>query len=62
MAKFGCPLRFMALVRELHDGMQARVKTDGEFSDECGQIGLCYGTNTIQHDVFCHAHGCFSGQ
>ena len=21
--------------------------------------GLCYGTNTVQHDVFCHAHGCF---
>ena len=33
MAKFGCPLRFIAMVRQFHDGMQARVQNDGEFSE-----------------------------
>ena len=63
IAKFG----FIAMVRQYHDGMQARVQNDGEFSEpfevnKWGQTGLCYGTNTVQHDVFCHAHGYFSGQ
>ena len=33
MAKFGCPPRFIAMVRQFHDDMQARVQNDGEFSD-----------------------------
>ena len=33
MAKFGCPAKFIAMVRQFHDGMLARVKNDGEFSD-----------------------------
>ena len=33
MAKFGCPTKFIAMVRQLHDGMLARVQNDGEFSD-----------------------------
>ena len=33
MAKFGCPPRFKAMVRQFHDGMQARVQNDGEFSE-----------------------------
>ena len=33
MAKFGCPSRFIAMVRQFHDGMQARVQNDGEFSE-----------------------------
>ena len=33
MAKFGCPPRFIAVVRQFHDGMQARVQNDGEFSE-----------------------------
>ena len=33
MAKFGCPARFIAMVRQFHDGMLARVQNDGEFSD-----------------------------
>ena len=32
MAKFGCPAKFIAMVRQVHDGMLARVQTDGEFS------------------------------
>ena len=33
MAQFGCPTKFIAMVRQFHDGMLARVQNDGEFSD-----------------------------
>ena len=33
MAKFGCPAKFIAMVRQFHDGMLPRVQNDGEFSD-----------------------------
>ena len=33
MAKFGCPAKFMAVVRQFHDDMLARVQNDGGFSD-----------------------------
>ena len=33
MAKFGCPAKFIAIVRQFHDGMLARIQNDGEFSD-----------------------------
>ena len=33
MAKFGCPPRLIAMVWQFHDGMQARVQNDGEFSE-----------------------------
>ena len=33
MAKFACPTKFIAMVRQLHDGMLARVQNGGEFSD-----------------------------
>ena len=33
MAKFGCPAKFIAMVRHFHDGMLVRVQNDGEFSD-----------------------------
>ena len=33
MAKFGCPPRLIAMVREFHDGMQTRVQNDGEYSE-----------------------------
>ena len=33
MAKFGCPTKFIAMVRQFHDGMLARIQNDGEFSD-----------------------------
>ena len=32
MAKFDCPPRFIAMVRQFHDDMQARVQNDGEYS------------------------------
>ena len=33
MAKFGCPGRFIAMVRQFHDGMLVRVQNDGEYSE-----------------------------
>ena len=33
MARFGCPAKFIAMVRQFHNGMLARVQTDGEFYD-----------------------------
>ena len=33
MAKFGCSPRFIAMVRQFHDGMQAHVQNDGEFPE-----------------------------
>ena len=33
MAKFGCPPRFIDMVQQFHDGMQARVQNDGEYSE-----------------------------
>ena len=33
MAKFGIPSRYIAMVRQFHDGMQARVQNDGEYSE-----------------------------
>ena len=33
MAKFGCPEKFVALVRSFHEGMMARVQGDGSCSD-----------------------------
>ena len=33
MAKFGCPTKFIAMVRQCHDGMLAQVQNNGEFSD-----------------------------
>ena len=49
MTKFGCPAKFIAMVRQLHDGMLACVQIDGEFSDPFPS------SNAVQHDVFCHA-------
>ena len=33
MQKFGCPTRFIGIVRQFHDGMMARVLDDGECSE-----------------------------
>ena len=46
MAMFGCPAKFIAMVRQFHDGILARVQNDGQF---------------VQHDVFCHVYRCFPG-
>ena len=33
ITKFGCPAKFIAVVRQFHNGMLARVRNDSEFSD-----------------------------
>ena len=33
MAKFGCPAKFIAMVRQFLDGVLASFQNDGEFSD-----------------------------
>ena len=33
MAKFGCPSRYIAMVPQFHDDMQARVQNDGDYSE-----------------------------
>ena len=33
MTNFGCPAKFIAMVWQFHNGMLARVKKNGEFSD-----------------------------
>ena len=32
-AKFGCPSRYIAMARQFHDGMQACVQNDEEYSE-----------------------------
>ena len=65
MAKFGCPPRDIAMVRQFHDGIQARVKNDGEYSEPFPvtngvKQGCVMAPTLFTHDVFCYAHGCFS--
>ena len=50
MADFGCPPRFITMVRQFHDGMQARVQNDGEYSEP------------FQVTNGCNAHRCLSGR
>ena len=33
MAKFGCPAKFIVMVRQFHSGMLTRVQNDSECSD-----------------------------
>ena len=33
LTKFGCPPRYIAMVRQFHDGLQARVQNYGEYSE-----------------------------
>ena len=61
MIKFDCPAKFIAMVRQFHNGMLTRVQNDSEFSDPFLVTRLCTSFNTIQHDVFCHAYRCFPG-
>ena len=63
MAKFGCPTKFIAMVRQYDDGKLTRVQNDGEHSDPFpvtnGVKQGCVLAPTVQHDVLCHAHRCF---
>ena len=44
MTKFGCPAKFLAMVRQFEDGMLAGFQNDGKFSD------LFPVTNGAKHD------------
>ena len=33
MEEFGCPANFITMVRQFHDGMQARMLDGGSFSE-----------------------------
>ena len=66
MATFGCPARFIAMIRKFLDGLLARVKNDDEYSEPFPETNgvktrMCSGTYTVLHDVLSHAHRCFSG-
>ena len=65
MAKFGYPTKFIAIVRQFHDGILARVQNDGEFSVPFpvtnGIKQDHTSPNSVQHYVHCHAHSCFPG-
>ena len=55
-AKFGCPARFIAMVRKFLDGMLARVQNDGEYLEPFPvtngprQANLCL--RAFRHDKF----------
>lgn len=54
MSKFGCPKKFIMMVRQFHDGMQVRVQDNDEPSYPFPETnGIKYGCNyTLQPDVF----------
>ena len=56
MAKFGCTPRFIAMVRQFHDGMQARVQNEGELSEPFevtnGVIKSCVVSPTLFSMMF----------
>ena len=53
MAKFGCPTKFVAMVRQFNDGMLAWVQNDSEFPDPfpvtngCVLARLCTSPNFV---------------
>nr|VZI51122.1 unnamed protein product [Spirometra erinaceieuropaei] len=54
MQKFGCPERFIQMVRQLHDGMMARVTDNGAVSEAFAVTNGSY--------VLCHADGRLPGR
>ncbi|VDM06301.1 unnamed protein product [Schistocephalus solidus] len=60
MQKFGCPERFTHMVRQLHDGMTARVPDNGMVSKafavtKRSEAGLCIGSHPVQFHVLVYA-------
>lgn len=56
MAKYGCPTKFIIIIRQLHDGMQARVQDGGKssepFSDSNGVKQGCVLALTLFNLMF----------
>ena len=44
LTKFGCPTKFIAMVRQFHDVMLAGVQNDGEFSDPYPETSVKQGS------------------
>ena len=66
MAKFGCSSRFIAMGRQFHDGMQASVQNDEEYSEPFSvtngvKQGYFMAPTLFSMMFFCNAHRCFSG-
>ena len=66
MAKFGCPAKCIAMVRQFNDSMLARVQNDGEFSDPFPvtngvKQGCVLASTLFSMMFFCHAYRCFLG-
>ncbi|BHF65395.1 hypothetical protein SprV_0200840500 [Sparganum proliferum] len=61
MQKFGCPERFIEMVRQLHDDMVARITDNGAVSETFAVIiGVkqgCVLAPTLFILVLCHADG-----
>ena len=56
MTKFSYPPKFKAMVRQFHDGMQARVQNDGEYPEPFpltnGVTQSCVMTSTLFSILF----------
>ena len=52
MAKFGCPAKFIAIVRQFHDGMLARVQNDDSFPVTNGVKQGCVLASTLFSMMF----------
>ena len=50
MAKFGCPTRFIVIVRQFHDGMLTRAQNDVEY------FKPFLVTNGVNKAVYWHRH------
>ena len=48
-AKSGCPEKFISLIRQFHDGMEARVKVGNSMSEP---FGVSRGVNLLLHAFF----------
>ena len=74
MAKFGCPPRYIVMVRQFHDGMQERVQNDGEYSEpfpvtngvkqSCVMAPILFSLmcSAMLADAFQDVDDCFSNQ
>ena len=53
MAMFGCPPRFIAMIRKFHDGMQAHVQSDGGFYEAFEETNMVTQGCVMAPTLFC---------
>ena len=65
MAKFGCLAGYIAMGRQSHDDILARVQNGEQYSEPFPITNAvkhgCTATSMVQHEVLCHAYRRFSG-